>query len=474
MNWRSLRLRLIVGGIAAIILALGISGVGLAMLFERHVSRTVAQDLTVVLNHLIGAIDLDSEGHVVLAAPPSDPRFSEPLSGLYWQVTGDRADMLRSRSLWDVVLQLAPDLPPSGTVHEHIIAGPSNGRVLVVERVIQLTGGGQALPLRVVVGADLSRIAAATRAFSWDLAGALAILAVVLTIGTTTQIALGLRPLAALRRAIAEIRAGARVRLPNAVPAEVRPLTEEVNALLDAQEQEMQRSRDRAADLAHGFKTPLTVLLSDAERVRAHGEVSIAHDIESVVETMRRHVERELARARLRGASRRRIAAQTAVAPLVRTLVEAIGRTPDGKRISFDQVVPDSLLLHIDRADLAEMLGNLLENAVRFARSRVRIKADQTGIIVEDDGPGISPEKEPLALERGVRLDQRGSGAGLGLAIVHEVLDAYGWKLRMGRSVDLGGLSVEIRPRRSGSSRAAAWPDSSLTPAVSGATAETD
>ena len=234
------------------------------------------------------------------------------------------------------------------------------------------------------------------------------------------------------------------------MPAEVRPLVEEVNALLDAQEREIERSRSRAADLAHGLKTPLAALAADAARLRDRGETALAQDIEAVGDAMSRHVDRELARARVRGAVRHRDSHSTALAPLVRSLVATLSRTPFGMRVTFEQHIADDAQVPLDRTDLAEVLGNLLENAARHAAQRVRIGADSgASIVIEDDGPGISPAQWPRVLERGTRLDERGEGAGLGLAIVQDVLTAYGWRLDLAKS-QLGGLKATIAPSAAG------------------------
>lgn len=446
MRWQSLRLRLIAGGVIAILLALGLSGVGLVLLFERHVTRTLAEDLVVVLNQVIGGIDIDAQGRLTVTAQPSDPRFAEPLSGLYWQVSDDRGETFRSRSLWDTALQFSPDAPAPGEVHEHELAGPGGSRVLVVERVIRLTAAGAQIPVRVAVAADLGRVARAATAFSWDLASALAILALVLVVATAVQVSIGLRPLALLRRGVADIRAGQIRHLPPAAPPEVRPLVAEVNSLLDAREREIERSRGRAADLAHGLKTPLAALAGDVQRLRAEGQGRIADEIAGVADAMSRHVDRELARARIRGSGSLGTRATTELAPLVRSLLDTLARTTAGARVTFEQHLPASLSLPFDRADLAEVLGNLLENAVRHAASRVRISAaaDGSSITIEDDGPGIAPQDRTRVMQRGMRLDERPGGTGLGLAIVQDVLDAYGWRLRLGSSSDLGGLQAVV------------------------------
>jgi signal transduction histidine kinase len=448
MSWGSLRLRLVAGGIVAILVALTIAGAGLTLLFERHVTRTIADDLDIHLKQLLAGIDIDPQGKLLMSRPPADPRFDDPLSGLYWQVTDDRGQLLRSRSLWDTTLALPTDELSAGDQHHHEVLGPAKAHLLVAERGVILTAGDQRVPVRVAVAADLARVSAAAAVFAKDLVIALGLLGLVLAIATSIQVGLGLRPLDALRRGVAEIRSGRRQHLPANVPAEVRPLVEEVNALLDAQEHEIARSRSRAADLAHGLKTPLAALAADAARLRERGETTIAQDIEAVGDAMSRHVDRELARARVRGAVRHRAGVSTELASLVRSLVATLSRTPAGQRVTFDAQIDDSLRVPLDRTDLAEVLGNVLENATRHAVAHVRITADPAAgpsIVIEDDGAGIAPEQRLRVLERGARLDERNDGAGLGLAIVQDVLNAYGWRLELAAG-QLGGLKATVVP----------------------------
>jgi signal transduction histidine kinase len=445
MKRRSLRLRLIAGGIAAILLALAVSGAGLTVLFERHIARTMADDLDVHLKQLLSAIDVDAQDHLVLGQPPSDPRFGDPLSGLYWQISSDRGDLVRSRSLWDTTLALPADEPLPSEVHRHEVRGPGDTRVLVAERRISLTVGDRRIPVRVAVAADLARLSAAARTFARDLGIALGLLGLVLAVATSIQVVLGLRPLGALRRGVADIRAGRLHRLPAAVPVEVGPLVEEVNALLEMQEREIERSRGRAADLAHGLKTPLAALAADARRLQEQGAHAIAREIEVVVAAMSRHVDRELARVRLRGTAQRGVATSTELGPLVQSLIATLKRTPAGTQVTFESHVADGTTVPFDRADLAEALGNLLDNAARHAASRVRVTASADRIAIEDDGPGITPAARTSVIETGARLDQRTGGTGLGLAIVQDVLAAYGWRLDLGTS-HLGGLKAALAP----------------------------
>jgi signal transduction histidine kinase len=448
MKSRSLRLRLIIGGIVAILVALSIAGVALTILFERHVARTIADDLDVHLTQLVGGLDVDPEDRIVITRPPADPRFADPLSGLYWQVSADDGQRLRSRSLWDAMLTLPADALQAGEVHHHEGQGPAGARVLAAERRVSLMVGGRRVPIRAAVAVDLARVSAAGAAFAKELAVALALLGLVLIAATSVQVALGLQPLDALRQGIAAIREGRSRHLASSAPAEVQPLVEELNALLEAQEREIERSRHRAADLAHGLKTPLAALAADAGRLHEQGEHAIARNIEAVGEAMSRHVDRELARVRVRAVPHRPLGMSCALAPLVRSLIATLARTPEGMRVAFEPRLAAGIVMPFDRTDLAEVLGNLLDNAVRHAAARVRITADTDAagspvLAVEDDGQGIAPALRPSVLDRGVRLDRRDKGSGLGLAIVQDVLEAYGWRLELGRS-DLGGLRAVI------------------------------
>jgi signal transduction histidine kinase len=448
----SLRLRLIAGGVLAILLALAVAGGGLVVLFERHVARNLAADLDVYLKQLIAGIEIDPQGHLDVARSPSDPRFAEPLSGLYWQIADSQGTTLRSRSLWDTTITLPADTLASGDIHYHEVGGPRASRLLAAERVVTLSVGDRREAVQLVVAIDMARVSTAASAFARDLVVALGILGLVLTVATIVQVSLGLHPLDTLRRGIADIRAARSSRLPGSVPLEVGPLVEELNALLDAQDHEIERSRRRAGDLAHGLKTPLAALAADAARLRERGEQAVAQDIEALGDTMSRHVDRELARARVRGSQRPGAAAPASeLAPLADSLIATLKRTPSAAHVTFESHFPPHACAPLDRTDLAEVLGNLLENASRHAQSRVRIGYEvadgSPAISIEDDGPGIPADDLVRVIQRGMRLDRRGGGAGLGLAIVEDIMEAYDWQLNLGRS-ELGGLKATIGPRR--------------------------
>jgi signal transduction histidine kinase len=427
----SLRLRLLLAGAISVLAALALSGVGLALLFERHVERRVAAELVIDLNQVVAGIDRGADGALAMAKAPADPRFTKPLSGLYWQVETGGAT-LRSRSLWDSRLALPPDTIADGAVHRHRIPGPNGAELVAVERSLTLPerlGGGA---MRAAVAVDAADIAAATRAFAVDLLPYLVLIAVFLIAASYAQVAVGLRPLVAVRGRLAAIREGQARRLGRGFPDEIVPLAGEVDALLDARDAQIKKARARAGDLAHGLKTPLQVLAGDVERLRAKGESGIAAQIEEVAASMGRHVDRELARARIAAGGGE---ATAQITDVVRRVVAVVVRTPAGAGLDWSIEIPAALLGRIDPDDLAEAIGNLAENAARHARNQVAIRsrrdAGMVVITVADDGPGIPPEHLEDALSRGGQLDRSGNGAGLGLAIVGDIAEAWGGRFEV-------------------------------------------
>jgi signal transduction histidine kinase len=442
MTRGSLRLRLLLAAALSVLAALTLSAFGLTLLFERHVERRVDAELGVFLDQIVAGLDRAPDGSLVLTQAPADPRFETPLSGLYWQLRAGDA-VLASRSLWDATLALPPDELPDRAVHRHRIAGPGGAELVVLERSVTLPdrfGGGV---LRAAVATDAAEIASATRAFAVDLLPYIGVLAVFLIAAAYAQVAVGLRPLAAVRRRLADIREGRQRRLGQAFPDEIQPLAGEVDALLEARERQAEKARVRAGDLAHGLKTPLQVLAGSVDRLRAKGEEDVAQDIALVAGTMRCHVERELARARMAAAAPD---ATADVGRVVQRLIDVVGRTPAGSRLEWAVDIPVGTGTRIDADDLSEALGNLIENAARHARRRVAIgtreEAGLTVVTVADDGGGIPPDHLDEALRRGGRLDNLGSGAGLGLAIVQDVAEAWGGRLRLRNGA--AGLEAEF------------------------------
>ena len=445
MSLGSLRLRLLLAGALSILVALSLAAIGLTLLFKQHVERRVDAELTVYLNQLAANLALSPSGELSVAHPPADPRFDEPLSGLYWQITVEpNGKPLRSRSLWDSVLGLPQESAVDDVSHRHLIAGPGGSELYLLQRRIQLPARLGGKTTRIAVAWNADEVKKSVADFRSALLPFLALIGLLLIAASWAQVSIGLRPLNTVRQKLAAIRSGNARRLETEFPNEVLPLAEEIDALLDKQEAAVEKARGRAADLAHGFKTPLQVLNGEIDRLRNKGEKEIAADISSIAETMRRHVDRELARARLSYAAKD---ATANVKSVIDRIVRVMERTPDGRRLLWTVDVPADLVARIDTDDLAEALGNVVENAARHAREMVSICGNHEGqdvvVTVGDDGPGIAAEQVPEVLSRGARLDTSGSGAGLGLAIVTDILDAWDGRLIFDNGDP--GLSVTMR-----------------------------
>lgn len=429
MRRPSLRMRLALAGAVAVVIALILASAALTALFASHVQRRAEAELSVHLDQIVAGLDRGADGTLVLRKPPADPRFEQPLSGLYWQiVSGDQ--LMRSRSLWDYALPLPPDVLPDGQVHVHLLPDQSEGSLLTLERSVTLPerlGGGR---VRVAVALATTDLAEARTAFLRDLVPYDVILAIALIAAGWAQLSVGLRPLGKVGERVAAVRSGRETRLGGAFPREVEPLVAEVDALIAAREEELKRARQRAADLAHGFKTPLQALLGEAGRLRQGGQTGPADAIEEIAESMRRHVDRELARTRRVG---RALAARTQLGAVVTRVVSVVQRTPAGDALDWRVEIPEQLAAAIDPGDLTEALGALVENAARHATAAVVIRGraagDMVEIAIEDDGPGIEAARLGEMRQRGARADE--TGHGLGLAIADEIAEAVGGRLTL-------------------------------------------
>ncbi len=452
----SLHFRLFAAGAASVIAALALAALGLSFLFNAHIERAAAADLQVQLDQVLSGLELDPGGALIVATPPGDPRFKRPLGGLYWQVNAG-ATVIRSRSLWDYTLPLPATGPVDGIVRRVDLPGPAGGRLLALERQVRLPPrlGGQSVALAVAL--DRGDLTAEGQSFVRDMTPYLALLAGFLIVAGWLQVAVGLRPLATVGARVAAIRSGETARLGADFPAEVLPLAGEVDALIAMREADVERARARAADLAHGLKTPLQALYGESGRLREAGEEAAAEAIAQIADVMHRHVDRELTRARI---AARAPSAQADLSTVSGRILSVIRRTPDGARIDWNQTVPEGLAARLDAADLTEALGALVENAARHARSRVTLNGhrgpDGVTLTISDDGPGIPEDLLEHLMARGARLDTEGPGTGLGLSIAAEIATAAGGTLVL-RNRTVGGLDAvltlpEAPPHRSAAS----------------------
>lgn len=440
MKATSLRLRLLAGAAMAIFLALALAWAGISWLFHQYAERREAAELSKLGEQVIASLTLDPQGKLIADALSSDPRFLAIAGGYYWQVIS-KAGSVQSQSLWD---QSLPPTPARADQWDHATAqGPFGKQLMVVSRQIRL----DARPLDIIVrvGSDDSEMQNALAEFDRVLAMSLGLLWLVLSIAAYVQVSLGLRPLDRLRRDMDRLRRSPHARLPDHHPYEILPLTEAINAMASAREGDLARARRRAADLAHGLKTPLAVVAAQSRRAREAGAHMAADSIDRAVEAVAAALEAELARSR--AAAARGAGGQSVPLTIAEGVIAVIERTEHGENLAFSVDIPADLRLPVDPSDLAEMLGALLENAARHARRQVRITGMQTdqhvSLRIEDDGPGMDDDALARAAQRGVRLDESGSGHGLGLSIVRDLAEATEGEFHMERA-KIGGLAANL------------------------------
>ena len=439
---RSLRLRLLVAATCSVVAALVLAGLGLTVMFRHHVERSFEHELINHLNQLTAAFELTETGAPEVARPLSDPRFAKPYGGLYWQIEDAAGDAIRSRSLWDFTLDVPPDPLSSGELHRHLLAGPAGSRLLVIERGLRL--GERAF--RLAVGIDRREIDDNVRDFGWDTTLALAILAVILLGAAAAQVSVGLRPLQGLRAELAKVHAGRSHRLEASFPSEVQPLVDDLNNLLEQQMAAVERARTQAGNLAHGLKTPLTVLAAERRKLAEQGQSAAAEVLDQQIAAMRRQIDYQLARAR--AASSSRVPGVAApVSPVVERLVRVLRRVGANPEVELVTEIAGEHVFAGEAQDLEEMVGNLLDNACKWARRRVAVTSERSGqrvaILVDDDGPGLPAARREEVFERGRRLDQSVPGSGLGLAIVRDLAEIYGGRVALEDS-PAGGLRVRL------------------------------
>ena len=438
----SLRLRLAVGALVAIALALLATGFILSRVFTDYVVQRYRSEMGAVIDQLTAEMEL-RKGQLVIGRKPADPRFRLPASGRYWQVVPQQGSALRSPSLWDSELE---GRAGSGTHAFLRGTGPDGEPVLIVERALKLeSGDGAVLPFRILSAFPEEELNRALEDYHSTLRRMLLLTAAVLMGAAYLQGAIGLRPLTRLRREVADIRSGATSFIADEGPAELKPLIAELNLLLRERQTALERARARASDLAHGLKTPLTVLQQLADKLPEQDRALARQQVELV----RQRADRQLQAARL-GVEQM---ASTSLASLCGKLVMVLSPVTRGRNVEWDCDLSPEITIHADAADLAECLGNVLDNATRWAVSRILIRAEpleggRVAILVSDDGPGIAEADRERLLQRG-ETDERSapfgqpSGSGLGLAISRDIAEAYGGRLVLGRGA-AGGLEVRL------------------------------
>lgn len=431
----SLTLRLVGAGLIWMLVLLSAGGAVLTTAFRESVLQEFGHRLDAMLRGMIAVTDIAPDGSLVITRPLGDPRFEQIFSGWYWQVAEPSGRLIRSRSLWDSTLPVHDD----GTeMRRHEISGPRGETLLVAERDLHFPG--MAGPVHVLVASDRRELDERIRSFDLLLLAALSLFAVGMAFAVVLQVRYGLSPLRAMTADLAAIRRGVSQRLNGPYPQEIAPLAEAMNAVLEHDAALIERARTHVGNLAHSLKTPLAVL--HAELRDSPGKPVV----DEQVRIMTRLIEHHLARASATAGSGRALGAEIPIRPVVEEIATMLGRIHAARQIGIDIQVPAGIQFRGGREDLEEMLGNLMENACKWARSRVRITAAATGplvICVEDDGPGLSPDQATRVSRRGARLDEAMPGWGLGLGIVTDLAAIHGGTLTLDRS-DLGGVRATL------------------------------
>ena len=444
MTSKSLRVRLLLAGALAILAALSASGVILHRLFAEHIENREYAELLNHQNQIAAGLAV-VDGSIQLSMQPADPRFGIPNGGLYWQIDRGDGSHLRSRSLWETILVLPPDDVVDGSPHRHTISGPNQSQLLAIERVLALGPDGSTVKARLTVAVDRRDMVRATREFRNVLIQSLTVLAIGLISASLAQIYFGLRPLVRLRGALQAVHRGEKPHVDGEFSSEVRPLIDDLNTLLDRERIAKHEGRERAADLAHGFKTPLTILAAVARDLEREGRSKPASEINGQIDVMGRHVKRELGRARLSGALAL-VRIPVPVRPLLAKVAVALRRISADRNVTFSIDATDDLVFIGDENDLLELVGNLADNAAKWARSKVVLRAFRDRrmltVAVEDDGHGIPEGVETDLLLRGKRLDETTDGSGIGLSIVAKIAENYGGSVSLVRRPDGGLLAI--------------------------------
>ena len=452
MRANSLAVRLFLWATAWTVVILIITGIALSTLYRHAVERAFDRRLDVYLRTLVAAVASPEESGDKFPQSIGEPLFELPLSGWYWQVTRldtKTPEVHSSRSLWDANLpRLPPDKTSTDTEYRQGYApGPEDQDLRLVERNIDLGADGRYL---IAVAGDASEIDDETNSFDRAIVITFTALTVALLLTTALQVRFGLAPLTRISESLAAIRSGRAERLQGEFPVEIAPLARETNALIDANREIVERARTHVGNLAHALKTPISVIVNEAS---ARGGEPFALKVLEQTDIMRDQVARQLERARL--AARSGVArALVDVPPVVTALARTMEKLHRDREIAINVDVPEHARFRGEQQDLEEMVGNLVDNGCKWAQSRVAIEVltdeaeadDERGrvrIIVDDDGPGLSPaEREQVAL-RGQRLDESKPGSGLGLSIVVELARLYGGGLTLG-TAPIGGLRAEL------------------------------
>jgi signal transduction histidine kinase len=454
VSWRdaSLSRRLLTAAGAFIAVALVIATVLIGFVLHRFVQGQIDQRLDTQIVFLSSMLRVDDGGRISLAGNADGPPFERMRHGWYWQVTGPN-NTVRSASLAGADL----DNPALREIDERRPPPPKKGPDAREERPRPADGIGPddehlhyrlksvkigAIDVMIVASAPRRAVLGPLREAMTTLGISLALLGLALVLAIVLQIRLGLRPLERLRQALTDVRTGRSERVPSRQPQEIRPVVDELNALLDQNAAHLERARRHVANLAHGLKTPLATLAIATSGDSPRDPIMLRQ----LVAQMERRIRHHLGRARM-AALNGPVRARTELAPRLRDLGDVLGKIHSDRSMAFVLDVPADLAAACEPQDFDEMAGNLLDNAFMWARSSVKVSASRNDatvqILVDDDGPGLAPAQREQVLRPGRRLDEAAPGFGFGLSIVSELAELYGGSIALGEA-PLGGLRATL------------------------------
>lgn len=441
MSW-SLKRRFLLISYAICAAVLIAAGLFLYLLFERDFKQRVGTESHNQLMQLVSGLELDANG--VLQTPPmADPRFRQPVSGLYWQVETEKGDVLRSRSLWDGTLSTG-DQPWQNISVPEAFPGPFGEPVLITSRLITLGEAPNRQKMRVLIAVNASEVSTPAQHFAMNLVLSLLVLALAIMAVSSVQLRMVMQPINSLRTSVRDIRDGKDNRVSGRYPIEFEPVVGKLNGLLAQREEMVERARSRAGNFAHSLKTPLTVIDTLLPELQAKGQAANAGEIGRQTAQLKKHVDRELARARMAAGHGEPV---HDVGAVISEILGTIRQLPRGRDIDFVVTVPAGQAVRMEREDFIELVANVLDNARKWARSRAEVKlekiASEVLLSISDDGPGIPDADREAVVERGRRLDEATEGTGIGLAIVKDIADAYGLATAFTTS-ELGGLRFTV------------------------------
>jgi signal transduction histidine kinase len=447
LRLESLASRLIAAAAVWTLLGLVAGGVVLSNAFRVAAAANFDAALVADMDGLIAAAEPDPGGGVMLEGRFLNHNFDRVYSGLYYQIRAGNSGGQISRSLFD--REIHPfNQTRKGALTWGNAVGPENQKLRVVSRRVDLTPDTSSdADYTFLVAGDMAEVDRQTREFNTTLFWSFLVLGLGLIGAILVQVRIGLLPLRRVSEALGRIRDGQARRLVGRFPTEIAPLASELNSLIQHGEEVVGRARTHVSNLAHFLKTPLSVLAAEAEAHEKDANAApLAEMVKRQVFAMRRQVDHYLSRARAAG-SLDVLGNRTQVSAVMEDLARVIERIHAARGIHIESHCPDEIYFRGERQDLEEMLGNLIDNGCKWARSRVRVACERTGarlvLTVEDDGPGLSAEQRGQVGSRGERLDESVPGSGLGLAIVRDISKLYGGFFALDAS-PLGGLLARL------------------------------